>query len=128
MPATELQSVFLSPFGSCWGASLNERARQCASVTSPLGPNTPRENIPQFVTFTGSALFLGSGGPCEGETDLCVVLKADDAVQLYTRDTVLDLLYGRRNPNSCPVGMTYFVSLNYTDYHLVTDVRVVLLS
>jgi hypothetical protein len=51
------------------------------------------------------------------------LVAADDALQLYTHDTVIDLLYGRRNPNSCPVGMTYFVSLNYTDFHLVTDVR-----
>ncbi|EIW87292.1 hypothetical protein CONPUDRAFT_116476 [Coniophora puteana RWD-64-598 SS2] len=68
----------------------------CAS-TSPPGGLDPSQ-VPQFVTFT-----------------------ADDAIQSYTIDAVNQFLGSRLNPNGCPVKMTYFTSLNYTNYTLVTD-------
>ncbi|KAH7911595.1 hypothetical protein BJ138DRAFT_1150251 [Hygrophoropsis aurantiaca] len=68
----------------------------CAS-TSPPGGLQPSE-VPQFVVFT-----------------------ADDAVQSYTIDSVNQFLAHRKNPNGCPIKMTYFTSLNYTNYTLVTD-------
>ncbi|KAI5120853.1 hypothetical protein M0805_007040 [Coniferiporia weirii] len=68
----------------------------CAS-TSPPGGLDPSE-VPQFVVFT-----------------------ADDAVQSYTLDAVNQFLAQRKNPNGCPPKMTYFTSLNYTNYTLVTD-------
>ncbi|KAG2069469.1 hypothetical protein BDR04DRAFT_1101568 [Suillus decipiens] len=68
----------------------------CAS-TSPPGGLSPSD-VPQFVVFT-----------------------ADDAIQSYTLDSVNQFLAQRKNPNGCPIKMTYFTSLNYTNYTLVTD-------
>ncbi|KAI0304725.1 hypothetical protein BC826DRAFT_1100522 [Russula brevipes] len=68
----------------------------CAS-TSPPGGLSPSQ-VPQFIVFT-----------------------ADDAVQSYTIDAVNQFLGRRKNPNNCPPKMTYFVSLAYTNYSLVTD-------
>ncbi|KAG6852640.1 hypothetical protein C0991_010259 [Blastosporella zonata] len=68
----------------------------CAS-TSPPGGISPSDT-PQFIVFT-----------------------ADDAVQSYTLDAVNQFLAQRKNPNGCPPKMTYFTSLNYTNYTLVTD-------
>jgi len=69
---------------------------QCAS-TSPPGGLNPKD-VPQFILFT-----------------------ADDAVQSYTINSVNQFLAQRKNPNGCPPKMTYFVSLNYTNYSMVTD-------
>jgi hypothetical protein len=68
----------------------------CAS-TSPPGGLDPKD-VPQFIVFT-----------------------ADDAVQSYTLDAVNQFLAHRQNPNGCQPKMTYYVSLNYTNYTLVTD-------
>lgn len=68
----------------------------CAS-TSPPGGLQPSD-VPQFIVFT-----------------------ADDAVQTYTLDAVNQFLAQRKNPNGCTPKMTYFTSLNYTNYTLVTD-------
>jgi hypothetical protein len=50
-----------------------------------------------------------------------VVFTADDAIQSYTLDSVNQFLAHRKNPNGCPPKMTYYTSLNYTNYTLVTD-------
>ncbi|GAA6046833.1 hypothetical protein JCM3770_005666 [Rhodotorula araucariae] len=71
----------------------------CAS-TSPPGGLDPK-NVPQFVTFT-----------------------ADDAIQLYTKDVMSYFLGGRKNPNGCTPRMTYFTSLSYTNYSMVTEMYV----
>lgn len=68
----------------------------CAS-TDPPGGLDPKE-VPQFVVFT-----------------------ADDAIQSYTIDAVKQFLAQRKNPNGCAPKMTYYTSLNYTNYTLVTD-------
>ncbi|KAF7361540.1 hypothetical protein MSAN_01187600 [Mycena sanguinolenta] len=68
----------------------------CAS-TSPPGGLSPSE-VPMFVIFT-----------------------ADDAIQSYTLDSVNQFLAQRKNPNGCPIKMTYFTSLSNTNYSLVTD-------
>ncbi|KAG7100141.1 hypothetical protein E1B28_001921 [Marasmius oreades] len=68
----------------------------CASPNPPGGLK-PSE-VPQFIVFT-----------------------ADDAVQSYTLDVVNQLLAHRKNPNGCPPKMTYYTSLSYTNYTLVTD-------
>ena len=59
---------------------------------------TPQKQVPQFVVFT-----------------------ADDAIQSYTIDSVNQFLAQRKNPNGCKPKMTYYTSLNYTNYTLVTD-------
>jgi len=56
-----------------------------------------QSDVPQFIVFT-----------------------ADDAVQAYTLDAVNQFLAHRKNPNGCTPKMTYFTSLNYTNYTLVT--------
>jgi hypothetical protein len=56
-----------------------------------------------------------------------VVFTADDAVQSYTLDSVNQFLAHRKNPNGCPVKMTYYTSLNYTNYTLVTGMILVAL-
>ncbi|KAF7302610.1 Carbohydrate esterase family 4 protein [Mycena chlorophos] len=70
----------------------------CASTSPPGGLSPARSDVPMFVVFT-----------------------ADDAVQSYTLDSVNQFLAHRKNPNGCPPKMTYFTSLNYTNYTLVTD-------
>lgn len=50
-----------------------------------------------------------------------MVFTADDAVQRYTLDAVNQFLAQRRNPNGCRPKMTYFASLGYTNYSLITD-------
>lgn len=49
-----------------------------------------------------------------------IVFTADDAVQSYTLDGVNQFLAQRVNPNGCKPKMTYFTSINYTNYTLVT--------
>jgi len=68
----------------------------CASTSPPGG--LPPSQVPQFIVYT-----------------------ADDAVQSYTLDSVNQFLAHRKNPNGCQPKMTYFTSLNYTNYTLVTD-------
>lgn len=81
---------------SCDPNSCKLPSCQCAS-TSPPGGLNPKD-VPQFILFT-----------------------ADDAVQSYTINSVNQFLAQRKNPNGCPPKMTYFVSLNYTNYSMVTD-------
>ncbi|OBZ79975.1 hypothetical protein A0H81_01437 [Grifola frondosa] len=68
----------------------------CASPNPPGGLNA--SDVPQFLVFT-----------------------ADDAVQSYTLDAVNQFLAQRKNPNGCQPKMTYYTSINYTNYTLVTD-------
>ena len=50
-----------------------------------------------------------------------IVFTADDAIQSYTLGAVNQFLAHRKNPNGCRPKMTYFASLGYTNYTLVTD-------
>ncbi|KAJ7656978.1 hypothetical protein DFH06DRAFT_466784 [Mycena polygramma] len=68
----------------------------CASPNPPGGLNG--SDVPMFIVFT-----------------------ADDAVQSYTLDAINQFLAHRQNPNGCQPKTTYFTSLNYTNYTLVTD-------
>ncbi|KAJ7052259.1 hypothetical protein C8F01DRAFT_626387 [Mycena amicta] len=61
------------------------------------------------------------GGLSPSDTPMFLVFTADDAVQSYTLDAVNQFLAQRKNPNGCQPKMTYYVSLNYTNYTLVTD-------
>ncbi|KDN49056.1 hypothetical protein RSAG8_02409, partial [Rhizoctonia solani AG-8 WAC10335] len=69
-------------------------------VTAAMPPNASSqiEDTPQFLVFT-----------------------ADDAIQGYTINSVNQFLAQRKNPNGCAPKMTYFTSLNYTNYTMVTD-------
>jgi hypothetical protein len=51
-----------------------------------------------------------------------LVFTADDAVQSYTLDAINQFLAHRQNPNGCQPKTTYFTSLNFTNYTLVTGV------
>jgi hypothetical protein len=68
----------------------------CASTKPPGGLSL--SDVPQFITLT-----------------------ADDAIQSYTIDALNSLVNGRKNPNGCNVSTTYFTSLDYTNYSMVTD-------
>ncbi|KAF7340989.1 hypothetical protein MSAN_02084300 [Mycena sanguinolenta] len=57
----------------------------------------------------------------QSEVPMFVVFTADDAVQSYTLDAVNQFLAHRQNPNGCQPKMTYYTSLNFTNYTLVTD-------
>ncbi|KAF7311854.1 hypothetical protein MIND_00196100 [Mycena indigotica] len=61
------------------------------------------------------------GGISPADTPMFVIFTADDAVQSYTLDAVNQFLAHRKNPNGCAPKMTYYVSLNFTNYTLVTD-------
>ena len=58
---------------------------------------------------------------CQSDVPQFIVYTADDAIQSYTLDSVNQFLAQRKNPNGCPPRITYYVSLNYTNYTLVTD-------
>ncbi|KAJ7589709.1 hypothetical protein C8J56DRAFT_826958 [Mycena floridula] len=68
----------------------------CASLTPPGGLKPT--DVPQFIVFT-----------------------ADDAIQSYTLDAINQFLAHRQNPNGCTPKTTYFTSLAFTNYTLVTD-------
>ncbi|XP_047539164.1 chitin deacetylase 8-like [Vanessa atalanta] len=69
---------------------------RCSSVNIP-GGLAPRDT-PQFVTLT-----------------------FDDAVTVSNIATYRSLLYNRKNKNNCPIGTTFFVSHEYTDYTIVNE-------
>ena len=50
-----------------------------------------------------------------------LVFTADDAIQSYTLDAVNQFLAHRQNPNGCTPKMTYYNSIDYTNFSLVTD-------
>lgn len=50
-----------------------------------------------------------------------VVFTADDAIQSFTLDAVNQFLAHRKNPNGCQPKMTYYNSIDYTNFTLVTD-------
>ena len=58
---------------------------------------------------------------CQADVPQFLVYTADDAIQSYTIDSVNQFLAQRMNPNGCTPRMTYYTSLNYTNYTLVTD-------
>lgn len=68
----------------------------CASTTPPAG--LAPSQIPQFV-----------------------VLTFDDAVNVGNMPYYREAFYNRKNPNSCPISTTYFVTHEYTDYSLVHE-------
>ncbi|KAH0837823.1 hypothetical protein J3R83DRAFT_6031 [Lanmaoa asiatica] len=71
---------------------------KCNSAsTSPPDAVSPSE-VPQFVLFT-----------------------ADDAVQILHPGCGQLFLAHRKDPNGCLIKMTYYTSLTYTNYTLVTD-------
>ncbi|ETW86638.1 carbohydrate esterase family 4 protein [Heterobasidion irregulare TC 32-1] len=91
-PATSPQAAGYS----CDASKCQLPSCHCASTSPPGGLNASQ--VPQFIVFT-----------------------ADDAVQSYTLDSVNQFLAQRKNPNGCQPKMTYYTSLNYTNYTLVTD-------
>lgn len=42
-------------------------------------------------------------------------------MKTYTTKAIESLVKQRSNPNGCPISMTYFTSLSYTNYSLVTE-------
>lgn len=50
-----------------------------------------------------------------------VVFTADDAIQSFTLDAVNQFLAHRKNPNGCTPKMSYYNSIDYTNFTLVTD-------
>lgn len=81
---------------NCDSNSCKPPACLCASTKPPGG--LALSDVPQFITLT-----------------------ADDAIQSYTIDALNSLVNGRKNPNGCNVSTTYFTSLDYTNYSMVTD-------
>ncbi|KAJ6601047.1 hypothetical protein DFH09DRAFT_1243028 [Mycena vulgaris] len=81
---------------SCDASKCKLPTCNCAS-TSPPGGLSPSD-VPMFIVFT-----------------------ADDAVQSYTLDAINQFLGHRQNPNGCPPRTTYFASLSFTNYTLITD-------
>ncbi|KZV90702.1 hypothetical protein EXIGLDRAFT_750510 [Exidia glandulosa HHB12029] len=81
---------------SCDPSSCKLPDCNCASTSPPGGLS--KDVVPQFILFT-----------------------ADDAVQDYTIDALNQVLKGRKNPNGCPVQMTYFAQIQYTNMSRVTE-------
>ncbi|KAI0756459.1 hypothetical protein C8Q80DRAFT_1092934 [Daedaleopsis nitida] len=61
------------------------------------------------------------GGLSVQDTPMFVVFTADDAIQSFTLDAVNQFLAHRKNPNGCQPTMTYYTSIDYTNFTLVTD-------
>ena len=70
------------------------------------------------TTSEGSSDFFP---PWQSEVPQFIVYTADDAIQSYTLASVNQFLAQRKNPNGCQPKITYYTSLNYTNYTLVTD-------
>lgn len=43
----------------------------------------------------------------------------DSAARLVFDELWRPVLYGRRNPDGCPIGVTFFVPHGYSDYEVV---------
>lgn len=50
-----------------------------------------------------------------------VLVTFDDSVNVINADTYRGILYNRVNTNSCPVGVTFFVNHEYTNYQIVNE-------
>ncbi|KAF8753729.1 hypothetical protein RHS01_06678 [Rhizoctonia solani] len=88
-----------TPGGNGYSCDPNKcKLPNCACASTNIPGGIAREDTPQFLVFT-----------------------ADDAVQAYTINSVNQFLAQRKNPNGCQPKMTYFTSLNYTNYTMVTD-------
>ncbi|CAE6448586.1 unnamed protein product [Rhizoctonia solani] len=88
-----------TPGGSGYSCDPNKcKLPNCACASTNIPGGIAREDTPQFLVFT-----------------------ADDAVQAYTINSVNQFLAQRKNPNGCQPKMTYYTSLNYTNYTMVTD-------
>ncbi|PSC74660.1 carbohydrate esterase family 4 [Micractinium conductrix] len=62
------------------------------------------------------------GGLTPGEVPQFVVLTNDDAITVTTKPVIMDITKSAYNPQGCAIPATWFVSQNYTDYHLVQEV------
>ncbi|KAG7296610.1 hypothetical protein JYU34_020423 [Plutella xylostella] len=69
---------------------------RCASTNIPSGLRA--QDTPQFITIT-----------------------FDDNVNTQNIATYREVLYNRRNKNNCPIGATFYVTHEYTDYTLVNE-------
>jgi hypothetical protein len=87
----------------------------CASTSPPGGLKPVSLQFACICTLTTSDTFF-----LQTDTPMFIVFTADDAIQSYTLDGVNQFLAQRKNPNGCTPKMTYYTSLNYTDYALVT--------
>ncbi|CAH2058121.1 unnamed protein product, partial [Iphiclides podalirius] len=61
------------------------------------------------------------GGLQARDTPQFVLLTFDDGVNVINIDTYREILFGRRNKNNCPAGVTFFVNHEYTDYQRVNE-------
>ena len=62
------------------------------------------------------------GGLQVNETPQIVMFSFDDALRDQDYTTYFKpIFHNRKNPNGCPIRLTYFVSHNYTDYALVEN-------
>jgi hypothetical protein len=96
------------------GSVLYVSALPMSSSSSPWVESKARMN----TTAEGSSDFFF---PWQSEVPQFIVYTADDAIQSYTLASVNQFLAQRKNPNGCQPKITYYTSLNYTNYTLVTD-------
>ncbi|XP_038218118.1 chitin deacetylase 8 [Zerene cesonia] len=50
-----------------------------------------------------------------------VLLTFDDGVNVVNVATYRDILYKRKNSNECPIGVSFYISHEYTNYELVNE-------
>ncbi|OWR47572.1 chitin deacetylase 8 [Danaus plexippus] len=55
------------------------------------------------------------------DTPQFVILTFDDAVTTVNIETYRSILYNRANSNRCPIGVTFFINHEYTDYSIVNE-------
>ncbi|XP_065673506.1 chitin deacetylase 8 [Hydra vulgaris] len=70
----------------------------CRCASEEIPGNLRKEDIPQIVMWT-----------------------MDDAVNAINYNFYMELFNNMKNPNGCPVGTTYYVSGEYTDFNLVKN-------
>ena len=92
-----LPPVRATPAKPCVEADCKLPNCHCASTNIP-GGLTPSET-PQIVTIS-----FDDG------------LRVEDYERFYSK-----FLVGRKNPNGCPIPLTFFITHNYTDYALTED-------
>ncbi|CAK1589663.1 unnamed protein product [Parnassius mnemosyne] len=55
------------------------------------------------------------------DTPQFVMLTFDDGVNVINMENYQQIAYNRRNKNNCPIGVTFFINHEYTNYQLVNE-------
>ena len=61
------------------------------------------------------------GNLAKDQTPKIILLAMDDGITQEKHDVLLDIIYGKANPNGCPVLGTFFISADYTFHDIAKE-------